>query len=66
LVQLTDAVEYAQDIGIVDPDSIRVVVEHRSTAPVELFSLDGHPELARVQVETTDVSAYQSLLMEDR
>lgn len=66
LAQLTDAVEYALDIGIVDPDSIRVVVEHRSTAPVELFSLDGRPELARVQVETTDVSAYQSLLMEDR
>jgi len=66
LAQLTDAVEYALDLGIVDPDSIRVVVEHRSTAPVELFSLDGRPELARVQVETTDVSAYQSLLMEDR
>lgn len=66
LAQLTDAVEYALDLGIVDPDSIRVVVEHRSTAPVELFSLDGRPELARVQVEPTDVSAYQSLLMEDR
>ena len=66
LAQLTDAVEYALDIGIVDPDSIRVVVEHRSTAPVELFSLDGRPELAWVQVETTDVSSYQSLLMEDR
>jgi hypothetical protein len=65
LAELTDAVEYALDIGIVDPDSIRVVVEHRSTAPVELFSLDGRPELARVQVEPTDVSAYQSLLMED-
>ncbi len=66
LAQLTDAVEYALDIDIVDPDSIRVVVEHRSTTPVELFSLDGRPELAWVQVETTDVSAYQSLLMEDR
>ena len=66
LAQLTDAVEYALDIDIVDPDSIRVVVEHRSTTPVELFSLDGRPELAWVQVETTDVSAYQSRLMEDR
>ena len=66
LDQLTDAVEYALDIDIVDPDSIRVVVEHRSTTPVELFSLDGRPELARVRVETTDVSTYQSLLMEDR
>ncbi|NIM52978.1 MAG: IS21 family transposase [Pseudomonas stutzeri] len=66
LAQLTDAVEYALDIDVVDPDSIRVVVEHRSTTPVELFSLDGRPELARVQVEPTDVSAYQCLLMEDR
>ncbi len=66
LPQLTDAVEYALDIDVIDPDSIRVVVEYRSQAPVELFSLDGRPELARVRVEATDVSAYQSLLMEDR
>ena len=66
LVQLTDAVEYALDIDVIDPDSIRVIVEYRSQAPVELFSLDGRPELARVRVETTDISAYQSLLMEGR
>jgi transposase len=66
LVQLTDAVEYALDIDIADPDSIRMIVEYRSQTPVELFSLDGRPELARVRVETTDVLAYQSLLMEDR
>ncbi len=66
LAQLTDAVEYALDIDVTDPDSIRVIVEYRSQTPVELFSLDGRPELARVRVETTDVSAYQSLLMEDR
>ena len=66
LAQLTDAVSYALDIDVIDPDSIRVIVEYRSQSPVELFSLDGRPELARVRVETTDVSAYQSLLMEDR
>lgn len=66
LAQLTDAVEYALDIDVIDPDSIRVIVEYRSQGPVELFSLDGRPELARVRVETTDVSAYQSLLMEGR
>ncbi len=66
LGQLKDAVEYALDIDVIDPDSIRVIVEYRSQTPVELFSLDGRPELARVRVETTDVSAYQSLLMEDR
>ena len=66
LVQLTDAVEYALDIDVIDPDSIRVIVEYRSQTPVELFSLDGRPELARVRVETTNVSAYQSLLTEGR
>lgn len=66
LAQLRDAVEYAIDIDVIDPDSIRVIVEYRSQAPVELFSLDGRPQLARVRVETTDVSAYQSLLTEDQ
>jgi transposase len=66
LAQLSDAVEYALDIDVIDPDSIRVIVEHRRTTPVELFSLDGRPELAGVRVETTDVSAYQALLTEDR
>ncbi len=66
LTQLTDAVNYALDIDVIDPDSIRVIVEYRSQEPVELFSLDGRPQLARVRVETTDVSAYQALLTEDR
>jgi transposase len=66
LAQLRDAVEYALDIDVIDADSIRVIVEYRSQTPVELFSLAGRPELARVRVETTDVSAYQSLLMEGR
>lgn len=66
VAQLTDAVNYALDIDVTDPESIRVIVEYRSQEPVVLFSLDGRPELARVRVETTDVSAYQSLLMEGR
>ena len=62
----SDAVNYALDIDVIDPDSIRVIVEYRSQEPVELFSLDGRPQLAAVRVETTDVSAYQALLTEDR
>ena len=65
LSQLKDAVEYALDIDVIDPDSIRVIIEYRNQSLVELFSLDGRPQLASVQVEQTDVSAYQSLLMED-
>jgi transposase len=62
--QLADAVEYALGIGATDPDSIRVVLDHRADQPVELFTLDGRPHLAGVRVEPTDVSAYRALLAE--
>ena len=64
LKQLTAAVEYALDIGVIDADSVRTIVEHRADRPVPLFRLDGRPHLAHVQVETTDVSAYAALLTE--
>jgi hypothetical protein len=64
LPQLTEAVEYALDIDVIDVDSIRTIVEHRADTPVELFPLDGRPHLAHVRVETTDVSCYQALLSE--
>jgi len=60
--QLTDAIEYALDIDVIDPDSIRVILEHRQEKPSELFSLDGRPQLRTFNVETTDVSAYAALL----
>jgi transposase len=62
LPSLTAAVDYALDIDVIDADSIRTVVEHRSDTPVALFPLDGRPHLAHVRVEVTHVSAYQSLL----
>ena len=65
LPQLTDAVEYALDIGIHDADAIRVIVEHRRETPVPLFSLDGRPHLKLIDVGRTDVAAYQSLLTEE-
>jgi transposase len=64
LPQLSAAVEYAVDIDVMDADSIRTIVEHRSDQPVKLFPLDGRPHLAHVCVETTRVSAYQVLLTE--
>ncbi|MEO8132309.1 MAG: IS21 family transposase, partial [Bryobacteraceae bacterium] len=64
LPQLTAAVEYALDIDVIDVESIRTILEHRSDQPVELFPLDGRPHLAHVRVETTDVSSYQALLEE--
>ena len=64
LTQLTAAVEYALDLDVIDVESIRTILEHRSDQPVELFPLDGRPHLAHVRVETTDVSSYQALLEE--
>ncbi len=64
LPQLTEAVDYALDIGVQDADSIRVILEHRREESVALFSLDGRPHLKTVRVEETNVSAYQSLLLE--
>jgi len=49
---------------VIDADSLRTIVEHRSDQPIPLFALDGRPHLAHVRVETTQVSAYQALLTE--
>jgi transposase len=65
LAQVTDAVDYALDIDVIDPDSIRVILEHRSDRPVEMFALDGRPYLQQVKVTTTDVTAYGALLTEE-
>jgi transposase len=62
LPQVTDAVEYALGIGVIDPDSIRVILEHRADRPADLFTLDGRPHLRAVRVAATDVAAYTSLL----
>jgi transposase len=62
LVQLTDAVESALAIDVIDPDSIRVILDHRADRPVPVFSLDGRPHLASVQVPATNVAAYGVLL----
>jgi hypothetical protein len=48
--QLSAAVEYALDIDVIDPDSLRTIVEHRAVSPVELFRLDGRPHLAHVRI----------------
>ena len=64
LTQLSEAIEYALDIDVIDADSIRTILEHRAERPVALFSLYGRPHLAHVRVETTDVAAYGALLTE--
>ena len=61
LEQLTDAVEYALDLVVIDPESVRVILDYRADRPVDLFPLDGRLHLQGVRVETTDVGAYNAL-----
>ena len=60
--QLKEAVQYALEIGTVNADAIRLILEYQQESPVTLFSLEGRPHLKLVQVAKTDVTAYQSLL----
>jgi hypothetical protein len=62
LPQLTDAIDDALGIDVIDPDSIRVILDHRADRPVDLFTLDGRPHLRAVRVAPTNVAAYTSLL----
>ena len=62
LEQLTDAIEYALDLDVIDPESVRVILDYRADRPVELFPLDGRLHLHGVRVETTNVSDYNVLL----
>ena len=66
LAQLTDAVAYALDLGVVDPDSVRVILDYRADRPVALFPLDGHLHLHGVRVAVTDIRGYNVLLAEGR
>lgn len=61
---MAEAVEYALDIDVIDVDSIRTIIEHRSDPPLRYFSLEGRPHLTQVRVETTSVAAYGALLTE--
>jgi hypothetical protein len=61
LEQLTAAVEYALDLDVIDPESVRVILDYRADRPVNLFPLDGRLHLQGVRVETTDAAAYNAL-----
>ena len=62
LPQLTDAVNWALAIDVIDPAGIGLILDHRADRPVPVFSLDGRPHLASVRVPATDVAAYGVLL----
>jgi len=61
LAALTAAVEEALAIGATGSDAIACILYTRAERPVGLFSLDGHPHLKEVSVESPDLSAYRAL-----
>ncbi len=61
LKELTGAVEQALAIGATGSDAVACILFHNTEEPVGLFSLDGHPHLKAVSVETPDLTAYRAL-----
>ena len=61
---LQRAVEHGLEIGATGSDAIRLIIDYQQEEPIALFSLDGRPHLRLVRVAQTDVSVYQSLLLQ--
>jgi hypothetical protein len=64
ITALKIAVQHALEIGTTNSDAVRLILEYQQEEPVALFCLDGRPHLKLVRVAQTDISVYQSLLME--
>lgn len=64
ITALKIAVQHALEIGTTNSDAVRLIPEYQQEEPVALFCLDGRPHLKLVRVAQTDISVYQSLLME--
>ena len=64
LKELQHAVQRGLEIDATSCDAIRLIIDYQQEEPIALFSLDGRPHLKLVRVAQTDVSVYQSLLME--
>jgi transposase len=58
---LTRAVNRALELGTIDADAVRLILEHRREQPLQLFRLDGRPHLSPVKVPLPDLSVYVSL-----
>lgn len=61
LAELTRAVQMALELGTVDADAVRLILEHGRERPAGLFCLDGRPHLKLVGVPAPDLAAYTSL-----
>jgi transposase len=61
VAELAGAIEVALSIGATSADAITLILFHRQERPAGLFSLDGHPHLKSVAVESIDLGAYDAL-----
>ena len=61
LPELTGAVRYALEIGASSADAVGLILRQRQEKPVDLFCLDGHPQLKGIHVPPPNLQAYQSL-----
>jgi transposase len=61
---LKSAVQHGLGIDATSSDALRLILEYQQEEPISLFSLDGRPHLKLVRVAQTDVSVYQTLLLE--
>lgn len=64
VLALKHAIQHGLEIGATTCDALRLILEYQQEKPIGLFSLDGRPHLKLVRVSQTDVSVYQSLLVE--
>jgi len=64
--QLQAAVERALDLGVLQADAVRVILEGCKEKPLKFFSLDGHPHLAGVDIAQPDLTHYGMLMERSR
>jgi len=58
---LAKAVTHALELGTLQADAVRVILQGHNEKPVGLFSLAGRPHLQGVQVQSPDLTQYATL-----
>ena len=52
---------YALSIGATSADAVALILRGQREKPVDLFCLDGRPQLKALSIPLPDLSAYRSL-----
>lgn len=62
LGDLKAAVQTALELGTINPDAVKVILEGQREQPLVMFNLAGRPHLSHVHVAPPDLQAYDVLL----